>query len=125
MVELDDEIAHIRSGDLDSLFLQVLLQLDLLAHHGLGLDHTRDRVFFDELRDDGASILGRLRVVHLDAILGRLRLKLCHQGAQMRHRVALESAGLTAQRLPIVVVLTQALSAVTLNVVHGMIKGRV
>ena len=101
MIEVDDEIAHIRHLDLMAMGVQIVLQPDFLAHHGLGFDDARDMTLSDELLNDGTGISGVLGIVNLDAILSRLSLKLLDQSTKMLHRCCFELLSLGAHLLPL------------------------
>jgi len=68
VAQLDDPFAQIRLGHLKAFGLQMMIEMDFLGGHGLGLDHGPDVVVLGDLRDNLAGLGGVLGQVDLRAL---------------------------------------------------------
>ncbi len=97
--QLDDVFAQIGLDRRDAVFLEEIVDADLLADHRLALGHGLGLEPLADFEHRGARLLGRRRPMHLSARLDDALFVALQIEIEMRERVVLDVARLVAQRL--------------------------
>ena len=101
MHQLQDTLAQVGLHHIDTLSLQVLVEVALLGEHALALDHLLHAMRREDIQDDGIILVGILCPVDMDAVCFGTGSKLLQIVGQMGDRVFLYLAGSIAQLLPL------------------------
>ena len=111
-----DDVGRLLAGQLDDVFAHVgferahaggfhgVVELDLLAHHRLALDHELRGVAPGDGEHDGVGLVRRFGPMHLHAVAGEAGLELFEQVGEAGQAVLADGFGQRAQRLQLVCV---------------------
>src|SRR5690348_11643938 len=97
--ELDDVLAEIGLDRHDAVRLEMIVEPDLLAHHGLALGDGLGAEPLADVEDDRLGVVRRHRIVHVAARRRDLGFVGFEVEVEMRERVVLDVARGIAQRI--------------------------
>src|SRR5262249_38599711 len=97
--KLEDELTQVSFHRTDGGCFESVVELDLLAHHGLRLHHFAGACVLGDLEDNRACFLGRRCPMDFAAAPLEVVNKLLEVMVEMVQRLALDFAGAIAQAL--------------------------
>ena len=86
MVELDDELAHVRLKAFNALFSEDMVHFHFLADHRFALDHLPCLVSTDDRKNDAIGLVHRFRPVHCHTVAGQVLFQALEQVGQLGQR---------------------------------------